>query len=484
MKFKGLLFLISILILSSSLYAKKMNILVDTFTYKGMSKHSWISAGLTDTVISDLNKFSGVTVITEQDRKKAIKEMKLSQYGFISEETAVKVGKMTGANILFRGSYQVRGNHIRVHARLIKVVNGSVMKSIKIDGTLNNIFKLQDKVVIKLMKETKKIYIAGIEPVKIEQNELKRISKKYKPRALAYEWYSKGLQAQDINPRKALRYYKRAVDISPHYFNALNRLGWLYGDLSKYNMALFYYKKAHKVLVSRNEKNTSDYASLMNNLGCVYKKKSNYGAALGYFYKSKMIRERLGLQDTRGYGTVMFNIGQVYSYKNRYDTALKYYLMDKRILDRLGRQNTRGYAYLLNDIGLLYRSKRQYRKALNYYKQAKRIQAYLGLANTNGYAVLLNNIGSIYKNIKQYRRALKYYMKSKMIRDRLGYQNTSGYAILMYNIGNLYYRKLYKPCKGAYYLRIVVRIDKKIGHKDYASDKRYLNKMIRACRNR
>jgi TolB-like protein len=62
---------------------KKLNILVYPFTNNSASQYSWISAGMTQSVIADLAKISSISVFTEEDRKKAIQEIELAMTGLI-----------------------------------------------------------------------------------------------------------------------------------------------------------------------------------------------------------------------------------------------------------------------------------------------------------------------------------------------------------------------------------------------------------------
>ena len=56
--------------------AKQMNILVHPFENTGDKEYSWISAGMTDTVISDLTSIKNISVVSNQDRNKVLEEMK------------------------------------------------------------------------------------------------------------------------------------------------------------------------------------------------------------------------------------------------------------------------------------------------------------------------------------------------------------------------------------------------------------------------
>jgi TolB-like protein len=197
--------------------AKQMTILVHPFENTGNKDYSWMSAGMTDTVITDLTHIQDISVVSNQDRKKALEEMKFAFSGLAEEDKMIKLGKLTGANVIFAGSYLVSGNRIRVHARLVNVETGKIESSTKIDGTIDGIFDLQDKVVFALMGETEKITIADIKPINLTEQDKKKIEEKPKPKSTAYEWYAKGLEVEDTNPKEALANFKKALDIDPNY---------------------------------------------------------------------------------------------------------------------------------------------------------------------------------------------------------------------------------------------------------------------------
>lgn len=232
--------------------ARNMNILVQPFEHSGDPQSSWLSAGMTDTVICDLNRIKDITVISDKDRKQVLNELKFTHSGLVSEETTVKIGKMIGANVIFTGNYQVSGNRIRVNAKLINVETGKVESSTKLDGTLDAIFDLQDKVIFSLMSETEKIKIADLNPVRFTEEDKKKIEEKYKTTADAYEWYSKGLEIEDINPRMALDYLKKAIKIDPNYTNALILAGYIAGrTLNLFDESYAYFEKAESIFKAR-----------------------------------------------------------------------------------------------------------------------------------------------------------------------------------------------------------------------------------------
>ncbi|MCX5841368.1 MAG: hypothetical protein NTY16_07950, partial [Deltaproteobacteria bacterium] len=260
-----------------------MNILVYPFENTGDKQYSWISAGMTETAIHDLMGIREVSVISNADRRKIMEETKFILSGLVAEETMVKVGKLTGANVIFTGSYLVSENNIRVIARLVNVETGKVESSAKIDGTLEKIFDLQDKVVLTLLSETTKVIIPEVNRVKISEVEKERIAEKPRPKTTAYELYAKGLELQDTNPKEALAYFKKALDIDRNYVSALFDAGSTAGyTLNLFDEALNYLTRADNILKSRKATKNIDYAILMGNIGVVYGRKGDFDHALKY----------------------------------------------------------------------------------------------------------------------------------------------------------------------------------------------------------
>ncbi len=523
------LYIISIAVIISLLseplfsISKKLNILVYPFQNTGSKQYSWISAGMTDTVISDLHRIKGVSVISERDRRKAIKEIEFGMTGLIREETIVKVGKMTGADLIFTGSYLVSGNRIRANAKLIQVKTGQIEKSIKIDGDLDKIFDFQDRIIFSLMDETEKIRVADIKPVKFDKKDREIIKSKLKPELSAYKWYSRGLEVHDTNPKKAREYYLKALSISPDYFEALNRTGWIYYDLSQHQKSIKYYLRAERVLRKQKLQNTNNFATIMNGLGAVYQLQGSYNKALRYYDRAMKIMEHLDLQQTPDYAGTLGNIGVVYRHRGEYNRALKHYFKALHIYENLGMHNSTESASILNNIGLAYKMMKRYNEALTYYFKAKKIEESFGLQKTMHYATVLNNIATAYndkgdhdtafpyfkKNIeimeqlglqKTYeyagtmnnlsahyhfkgnnRKAMEYALISKKIMEELNLQNTSEYAITNWWIG-IYLHKLKRSCEGVPYMRRAIRILQSNRDPGINSARKYLRNIKRACK--
>jgi len=451
----------------------KMNILVYPFEVSGGNKYSWIAAGLTDTVISDLHGIRGVYVFSDSDRKKAIREISLGMTGLVKESDIVRMGKIIGANMIFTGSVQMSGNKVRVNAKLIDIETTRIEKTVKLDGSVDALFDLQDKVVLNLMSNASG---TGGDGYKIPTGK--------KPAAEVYELYSRGLELNDTDPRRALEFYLQALSIDPEYLNALVKTGSLYDDLKMFDEAMIFLTKAGEVIEKRKETESAEYAGVINNLGVVYRDMGDHGKALEYYSKSQTIRERLKLTDTVDYAETTSNIGIVYVDTGKYDMALECYLGAVKILEGISFQNSSKYAILLNNIGGVYWSKRDNDMALKYYILSQEVRDKLELQNTAGYAYLMNNIGGVYWKKGDNNKALLCYIKSQEIRDWLGLQNNESYSILMSNIALTYFKRLNDPCKGAEYMKKCVELDQKNSFLKLPSDMKDYKEMQERCRNR
>ena len=78
--------IISCLVITTPLYAKKIVISVLDFKNLGSKKYSHYCKGIAKTISSDLSSHSSITVITPEAREKAIEEIIRSQLGLTKYE--------------------------------------------------------------------------------------------------------------------------------------------------------------------------------------------------------------------------------------------------------------------------------------------------------------------------------------------------------------------------------------------------------------
>ena len=432
----------------------KGRIQIDEIKYSGPPKESWIVAGIRDTVTNDLAKVREVEAISIDDQNKALKMIaERRKAGEKNLDPSKESAKILAADYLCVGNLQNTGKVLRLNIRLLKAPDFSAEQTSTLDGTLDEIFTLQDKVVESLL--------ANVD-AKMKPEERLAIEVFTPKNKKAYELYAQGLQIEDTNPKKALDLFLQALKLEPDYLEALNWIGIQYNALSQYEKAFEYHNRRKKLLEDKKLNNHKEYAKTLNNIGLVYKQQKNYTEALDYYFQSKKIEEDFGLRKTAEYASTLNNIGSVYDDQGKYAEALDYYFQTKKIEEDLGLGKTASYASTLNNIGAVYDDQGKYAEALDYYFRSKKISEDHGLGKTESYAANLNNIGYLYSSQGKYTEALEYYFKALKISEDLGLGKTAGHAVGLKNIGLAFYKKG-EYCKATEWVKKAVTIREEIG---------------------
>ena len=105
---------------------------------------SWLSAGVAETVTADLRSLGDFRVIDCRRVRDAV-----SRLGSSLDAVARDVH----AGLVVVGSFQRQGQRIRITARLVNVVSGEALADAKVDGPIDTIFELQDRIVVQLASE-------------------------------------------------------------------------------------------------------------------------------------------------------------------------------------------------------------------------------------------------------------------------------------------------------------------------------------------
>jgi tetratricopeptide (TPR) repeat protein len=84
------------------------SIAIHPLNNKGSEKYRAIGKGLTAMVISDVAKVPGLKVLERQKIQQLLDEIKLSESGLVSEDTALRSGKLLRADKIVVGDYKVR----------------------------------------------------------------------------------------------------------------------------------------------------------------------------------------------------------------------------------------------------------------------------------------------------------------------------------------------------------------------------------------
>ena len=385
---------------------------IDEIKYSGPPKESWIVAGIRDTVTNDLAKIREVEAISIDDQNKALKMIaERRKAGEKNLDPSKESAKILAADYLCVGNLQNTGKVLRLNIRLLKAPDFSAEQTATLDGTLDEIFTLQDKVVESLL--------ANVD-AKMTQEERLTIEVFTPKNKKAYELYAQGLKIRNTNPKKALDLFLQALQLEPDYLDAMDGVAQQYEVFSQYEEALEYHNKRKRLLESKNLTYHQEYEITLNNTGAVYAEQGKYAEALDHYFKAQKIREDLGLGKTTGYASILNNIGEVYRSQGKNDEALGYCFKAQKISEDLGLKKTAGYAITSNNIGLAYRSQGKYGEALDYLFKAQKIREDLGLGKTEDYARTLNNIGAVYYSKGEYCKGVEWFQKAVTIQERIG----------------------------------------------------------------
>ena len=112
----------------------------------------WIGDGIAETVTADLESLGALTVIAQERVRAAAGRLSESEFGDIMETA---LGRALGARWIVTGGYQRLDSQLRITARLVDTFSGLVARTVKADGTLSDIFKLQDRIATELTTDVR-----------------------------------------------------------------------------------------------------------------------------------------------------------------------------------------------------------------------------------------------------------------------------------------------------------------------------------------
>ena len=117
---------------------------IDFTNVTGDADVAWLSAGIAETVSSDLAKLGHFRVV---DR------WRVRQTALLSGGSMHDVGSALGVSLVATGSFQRAGSQLRIFARIVNLERGEAVAQAKVDGQVTDVFTLQDGIVRALARE-------------------------------------------------------------------------------------------------------------------------------------------------------------------------------------------------------------------------------------------------------------------------------------------------------------------------------------------
>ncbi len=179
--------------------------------------------GMTDDLITDLSKISGLFVIARN-----------STFVYKNQPAEIrKVAEALGVRYVVEGSVRRAGDTVRVNAQLIDAITGGHIWAERYDGKVADIFGVQDDFVRKIV-EALEINLAPQEAQQIGQGQTNQIA--------ARDAFQKGwelyLRFNAEDNAKAIPHLETAVELDPEYGRAYAALALVYSTGARFPWAL------------------------------------------------------------------------------------------------------------------------------------------------------------------------------------------------------------------------------------------------------
>ena len=168
----------------------------------GDPEQEYFSDGMTEDLITDLSKLSGLFVIARN-----------SSFAYKGRSVKVQeIGRDLGVRFVLEGSVRKAGNRVRITAQLIDTGSGGHLWAERFDRDLTDIFSTQDEVVEK---------IVGTLAVTLTRGEEQRLHRRATGNVEAYETWLRARESLSHSTRESVAQakamYRRAIELDPNF---------------------------------------------------------------------------------------------------------------------------------------------------------------------------------------------------------------------------------------------------------------------------
>lgn len=182
--------------------------------FSGTDQQAYFADGIAEDIITDLSKISSLFVIARNTS---------FQYRGRSVDVA-QVGRSLGVQYILEGSVRREQDSVRINAKLIEVASGGNVWAERFDGSITDVFAVQDEVTTEIINALK-LHLTDGEKVEVD---LRGTSNPE-----AYDSYLRGRKL--LSERKlidvdrfgaAKKHFGDAVALDPEYALAMAGLAW------------------------------------------------------------------------------------------------------------------------------------------------------------------------------------------------------------------------------------------------------------------
>lgn len=176
----------------------------------GDPEQEYFADGMVEDIITALSRFKSLFVIARN-----------SSFTYKGKAVDIKqVGRELGVRYVLEGSVRKAGGRVRITGQLIEAATNNHLWADRFDGTLDDVFELQDRVTSKV--------VGAVTPT-VEKAEIERAQIKATADLGAYDYYLRGITIPVRSPEdnmQALTFYQRAFELDPGFARAYGRAAW------------------------------------------------------------------------------------------------------------------------------------------------------------------------------------------------------------------------------------------------------------------
>jgi TolB-like protein/class 3 adenylate cyclase/Flp pilus assembly protein TadD len=179
----------------------------------GDEEQEYFVDGLTEDLITDLSRVSGLLVISRNS-------------SFFYKEASVDVREVSrelGVKYVLEGSVRRAGDRVRINTQLINATTGENVWAERYDRVIENVFDLQDDITARIL---------SVLEVKLTNKEQKLAVSSYTEQLDAYDSLLRGLAVSGYRSREAnleaRGHYEKAIEIDPRFARAYAALANTY----------------------------------------------------------------------------------------------------------------------------------------------------------------------------------------------------------------------------------------------------------------
>jgi adenylate cyclase len=181
----------------------------------GDPEQEYFADGVVEEIITALSRFRHLFVIARN-----------SSFTYKGRAVDVKqVGRELGVRYVLEGSVRKAANKVRITGQLIDTSVGTHLWADRFDGSLEDIFDLQDQVTTS---------VVGALAPKLEQAEIERANRKPTESLDAYDYYLRGIaryqQWRKEANSEALQLFYKAIELDPDFASAYGMAARCYID--------------------------------------------------------------------------------------------------------------------------------------------------------------------------------------------------------------------------------------------------------------